>query len=303
MELLSVKADVSGGAQLNNPDYRRIEQAIAYLEKHALDQPSLDEVAEHIGLSSYHFQRLFKSWAGVSPKRFLQYLTIENAKKLLRESVSVLDASLDVGLSGPGRLHDLFVSVEAITPGEFKAQGKDLCISYGFHETPFGECLLAVTPRGICSLVFVGPETRSAALNELQGNWREATLVKDQNAGKDAIKSIFGQNRDQTQTKLKVLLRGTNFQVKVWEALLRIPEGAVVSYGSLAETIGHPGAHRAVGTAASHNPVGYLIPCHRVLRANGEIGDYHWGETRKRAILAREAALNDQAVANQSSSS
>jgi AraC family transcriptional regulator of adaptative response/methylated-DNA-[protein]-cysteine methyltransferase len=283
---------------LDNPDYRRIEQAIAYLEEHALEQPSLDDVAEHIGLSSYHFQRLFKSWAGVSPKRFLQYLTIENAKKLLRESVSVLDTALDVGLSGPSRLHDLFVSVEAMTPGEFKDQGKELLISYGFHATPFGECLLAVTPRGICSLAFVEPKARSVALNELQETWQEATLVENQSAGKDAIKTIFGQTRNKTQAPLKVLLRGTNFQVKVWQALLRIPEGTVVSYGSLADAVGHPGAHRAVGTAVGHNPVAYLIPCHRVLRANGEIGGYHWGTTRKRAILAREAAFSDQIASN-----
>lgn len=279
---------------MDNSDYRRIEQAIIYLEEHALEQPSLEEVAEHIGLSPYHFQRLFKSWAGVSPKRFLQYLTIENAKNLLRDSFSVLDTALDVGLSGPGRLHDLFVSVEAMTPGEFKSQGKDLHISYGFHATPFGECLLASTPRGICSLAFVDSETRFAALNELRTNWREATLIENQNAGKDAVKMIFGQKQNLSQAPLKVLLRGTNFQVKVWEALLRIPEGAVVSYGSLADAIGHPGAHRAVGTAAGHNPIGYLIPCHRVLRANGEIGGYHWGAIRKKAILAREAAHCDQ---------
>ncbi|MDX2480951.1 MAG: methylated-DNA--[protein]-cysteine S-methyltransferase [Desulfuromusa sp.] len=275
---------------MDNPDYRRIEQAIAYLEEHALEQPSLDEVAEHIGLSSYHFQRLFKSWAGVSPKRFLQYLTIENAKKLLRDSVSVLDTALDVGLSGPGRLHDLFVSIESMTPGEFKAQGKDLIISYGFHATPFGECLLAVTPRGICSLAFVDPETQSIALGELRATWQESTLVEDQNAGREIVTQIFGQTRGKAQTPLKVLLKGTNFQIKVWEALLSIPEGTAVSYGSLARAVGRPKAHRAVGTAAGHNPVAYLIPCHRVLRANGEIGGYHWGTTRKRAILAREAA-------------
>ena len=283
---------------MDNPDYRRIEQAIAYLDEHALEQPSLDDVAEHIGLSSYHFQRLFKSWAGVSPKRFLQYLTIENAKNLLRESTSVLDTALDVGLSGPSRLHDLFVSVEAMTPGEFKAQGKDLVISYGFHTTPFGECLLAVTPRGICRLAFVDPETRPDALDELQMSWQEATIVENHSAGKDAIKTIFGQTCGRAQTPIKVLLRGTNFQVKVWEALLRIPEGSVVSYGSLANAIGRPKAHRAVGTAAGHNPIGYLIPCHRVLRANGEIGGYHWGTTRKRAILAREAAFSDHVASH-----
>ena len=281
---------------MENPDYRRIEQAISYLEKHFFEQPSLDEVSTHIGLSPYHFQRLFKSWAGVSPKRFLQYLTIENAKKLLRESVSVLDTALDVGLSGPGRLHDLFVSVEAMTPGEFKTQGKDLHISYGFHATPFGGCLLAVTPRGICSLAFVDPERRPLALNELRETWQEALLVEDQYAGREIIQQIFYQPHCKAQTPLKILLKGTNFQIKVWEALLRIPEGAVVSYGALAEAIGHPGAHRAVGTAAGHNPVAYLIPCHRVLKANGEIGGYHWGTIRKRAILAREAAGCEQAI-------
>jgi AraC family transcriptional regulator of adaptative response/methylated-DNA-[protein]-cysteine methyltransferase len=242
---------------LDNPDYRRIERAISYLEEHALEQPSLDEVAEHIGLSPYHFQRLFKSWAGVSPKRFLQYLTVENAKKLLRESTSVLDAALDVGLSGPGRLHDLFVTVEAMTPGEFKAQGKSLQINYGFHATPFGDCLLAATSRGICSLTFIEPETRAFALNELQTSWKEATLVENQSAGKDAINKIFGQARNKRQAPIKVLLRGTNFQIKVWQALLRIPEGSVVSYGSLAKSVGHPKAHRAVEAAFTD----HTAPC------------------------------------------
>ena len=283
---------------MDNPDYRRIELAIAYLEEHALEQPSLDEVAEQIGLSPFHFQRLFKSWAGVSPKRFLQYLTIENAKKLLRESSSVLDTALDVGLSGPGRLHDLFVSVEAMTPGEFKAQGKDLVITYGFHASPFGECLLAVTERGICGLAFVDPDTRSLALEELRTRWQESTLVEDQSAGRELIEQIFAQPRGKEQAPLKVLLKGTNFQIKVWEALLRIPEGTAATYGSLAQAVGQPKAHRAVGTAAGLNPVAYLIPCHRVLRANGEIGGYHWGTARKRAILAREAACCEHAGSN-----
>ncbi len=276
---------------MDNSDYRRIEQAINYLEEHVAEQPSLDEVAEHIGLSAYHFQRVFKSWAGVSPKRFLQYLTVENAKKLLRESTSILDAALDVGLSGPGRLHDLFVSTEAMTPGEFKNQGKDLQVSYGFHATPFGECLLAVTDRGICSLGFIEPEDKSDALNELLETWKAASIVENQEAGINIICRIFKQSENQAQTPLKVVLWGTNFQIKVWEALLRIPEGTAVSYGSLADAVGHPGAHRAVGTAVGHNPIAYLIPCHRVLRVNGAIGGYHWGTTRKRAILAREAAI------------
>lgn len=276
---------------MDNPDYRRIEQAIHYLENHVAEQPSLDEIAEHIGLSAYHFQRLFKSWAGVSPKRFLQYLTVEKAKGLLRESVTVLDAALDVGLSGPSRLHDLFVSVEAMTPGEFKNQGVALQVSYGFHPTPFGECLLAVTSRGICSLGFVEAENRSDTRDALLKTWQNASIVENPEAGKTIIKQIFDPHNEKTQTPLKVVLRGTNFQIKVWEALLRIPEGRAVSYSCLAAAVGHPGAQRAVGTAVGHNPIAYLIPCHRVLRTNGKIGGYRWGTTRKRAILAREAAV------------
>lgn len=282
---------------MDNPAYRRIEKAITYLEEHALEQPSLAEVAEHIGLSPYHFQRMFNSWAGVSPKKFLQYLTVEHAKRLLRKSASVFEAALDVGLSGPGRLHDLFVTVEAVTPGEFKAKGKDVHIRYGFHPSPFGETLLATTSRGICSLAFVDPKTRSMALEELRTNWKEAVLVEDQDAGREMISRIFDHNRDTPRAPLKVLLKGTRFQIKVWEALLRIPQGAVVSYGSLAHAIGRPGAHRAVGTAAGRNPIAYLIPCHRVLRANGELGGYHWGTARKRAILARESARCEHAWA------
>lgn len=281
---------------MDNSDYRRIEKAITYLEEHALEQPSLNDVAEHINLSSYHFQRLFKSWAGVSPRRFLQYLTVENAKKLLRESSSVLETALDVGLSGPGRLHNLFVSVEAMTQGEFKDQGKDLIINYGFHPTPFGECLLAVTARGICHLSFIDPDTRPLVLDVFRANWKESTLVENQESGREIVEQIFTQTRGKKQTPLKILLKGTNFQIKVWEALLKIPEGTIVSYASLANQVGRPKAHRAVGTAVGHNPVGYLIPCHRVLRANGEIGGYHWGTARKRAILAREAAYCEYTI-------
>lgn len=278
---------------MDNSDYRRIALAINYLEQYVAEQPSLDEVAEHVGLSPWHFQRLFKAWAGVSPKRFLQYLTVENAKRLLRESGSVLDVALDVGLSGPGRLHDLFVSVEAMTPGEFKKQGKDLHVSYGFHATPYGECLLAVTSRGICSLAFVEEENKSVALQELLETWSAAVLVENPAAGESVISQIFKQQGEQGRVPTKVLLRGTNFQIKVWQALLRIPEGTVVSYSSLAKAVGHPAAQRAVGTAVGRNPIACLIPCHRVLRNNGDIGGYRWGTIRKRAILAREAAICD----------
>lgn len=272
-------------------DYKRIEKAIIYLEEHALEQPSLDEVAHHVNLSSSHFQRVFKAWAGVTPKRFLQFLTIEHAKKMLHKSASVLDAAIEVGLSGPSRLHDLFVSVEAMTPGEFKHKGKDLEVSYGFHPTPFGECLLGITPRGICHLGFVDPENKSIAIDEFLDTWKKAILIEKPDAGKKVLDQIFSRGNKQEHGPVKILLKGTNFQIKVWEALLRIPEGTVVTYGLIANAIGHPSAPRAVGNAVGHNPIAYLIPCHRVLRENGGISGYHWGTARKKAILARESAL------------
>jgi AraC family transcriptional regulator of adaptative response/methylated-DNA-[protein]-cysteine methyltransferase len=275
---------------LDNPDYRRIERAIRFLEEHTNDQPALDEVARYIGLSPFHCQRLFKRWAGVSPKKFLQFLTIGYAKRLLRNSASVLDTAYQVGLSGPGRLHDLFVSVEAVTPGEFKSLGAALVIRYGFHMTPFGECLVAETERGICSLEFIDTLERTEATAGLRSNWQEACIIEDENAGKSAINRIFSGDATGVAGDVKLLLRGTNFQLKVWEALLRIPEGAVVTYGDLADTIGSPGSHRAIGNAVSHNPIACLIPCHRVIRSTGDPGGYKWGVPRKKAMLAREAS-------------
>ncbi len=274
----------------SNPDYQRIEQTIRFLERHAGKQPSLEEVAEHIGLSPFHFQRLFKRWAGVSPKRFLQFLTVESAKRLLRESASVLDTALEVGLSGPGRLHDLFVSVDAVTPGEFKNQGQGLELRYGFHDTPFGHCLVGQTPRGICHLGFVEQDDRQQALLVLKERWGDAAFREDAEASGKTVERIFSPDGLNPSEPIQILLRGTNFQLKVWEALLRIPPGTVTSYGTLAEAIQHPRAHRAVGTAVGHNPIACLIPCHRVLRTNGEIGGYRWGTARKRAILGIEAA-------------
>lgn len=272
---------------MNPSDYTRIEQAIRFLEQHAAKQPSLDEVAEHVGLSPFHFQKLFKRWAGVSPKRFLQHLTLSRARQLLRDSASVLDTALDVGLSGPSRLHDLFVSIDAVTPGEFKSGGKGLELRYGYHETPFGECLAATTARGLCSLGFVDGGDRTKALDALRDSWRESSIVEDPQASRLIIEQIFS-SASSPQEPVKLFLRGTNFQLKVWEALLQIPEGAVVSYGSLAGLLGQPNASRAVGNAVGHNPIAYLIPCHRVLRANGVIGGYHWGTPRKKVILTTE---------------
>jgi len=275
---------------MDDLNFSRIEKAIRFLAENADRQPSLDTVAAHVGLSPFHFQKLFKRWAGVSPKRFLQYLTVVDAKLLLRDSASVLDTAYEVGLSGPGRLHDLFVSVEAVTPGEFKAFGRNLELRYGFFPTPFGECLAAMTERGICSLEFVEKQGRRKAEDHLRQAWKEAALIEDRRACQAAIAMIFGPAPGQLPAPIKILLRGTNFQLKVWEALLCIREGAVVSYASLADLVGHPGSSRAVGNAVAHNPLAYLIPCHRVLRATGEMGGYRWGLPRKRAMLAMEMA-------------
>jgi AraC family transcriptional regulator, regulatory protein of adaptative response / methylated-DNA-[protein]-cysteine methyltransferase len=267
-------------------DYERIEKAILYLESNWKRQPELEELAQAAGLSPFHFQRLFQRWAGVSPKRFLQYLTAEFAKKRLRESQSILDASYDAGLSGPGRLHDLFISVEAMTPGEYKALGQGLRVEYGVHPTPFGEALAAVTSRGLCGFLFLGQGGEKSALSQLKRHWPKADFVSNPVATGDVVQKIFQPTH--SKKNLKVLLKGTPFQVKVWEALLRIPAGCVTSYGDLAEKIGKPKASRAVGSAVGQNNIAYLIPCHRVIRETGVLGDYRWGSARKKALLGWE---------------
>jgi AraC family transcriptional regulator of adaptative response/methylated-DNA-[protein]-cysteine methyltransferase len=269
-----------------NEDYLRIEQAILYLEKNYQHQPELTEIAEAVGLSEFHFQRLFTRWAGISPKRFLQYLTKEGAKELLRRS-NVLDAAYGVGLSGPGRLHDLLVTTEAVTPGEYRARGADLEIHYGFHETPFGEALIGVTTRGICHLGFVDT-SREASLSILRAEWPLAHLRQDAGSTSRFVAPIFGL--DTSPSPLPLFLNGTNFQLKVWEALLHIPAGNVATYEAIAASIGRPAAVRAVGTAIGHNPVAFLIPCHRVIRKVGEFGNYRYGAARKKALLGWEAA-------------
>jgi AraC family transcriptional regulator of adaptative response/methylated-DNA-[protein]-cysteine methyltransferase len=269
-------------------DYTRIEQAIRYIESHSSCQPSLREVAVHIGLSQYHFQRLFTRWAGISPKRFLQYLTKEKAKQLLSTS-NVLDATYQSGLSSPGRLHDLFVQCEAVTPGEFKSKGRGMDIIYGYHLTPFGECLIALTRRGICFFGFVQDGNRAALLAEIRQDWSNATLINDPTQTALTVIRIFSPLPG---VPLALYLRGTNFQIKVWEALLRLPSGKVTTYKAIAEQIGSGKAARAVGEAVARNPLAYLIPCHRVLRGTGEFGGYRYGSVRKKAILAREMAQN-----------
>jgi AraC family transcriptional regulator, regulatory protein of adaptative response / methylated-DNA-[protein]-cysteine methyltransferase len=271
----------------SSEDYLRIEQAILYLENHYKDQPELGDVAANIGLSEYHFQRLFTRWAGVSPKRFLQFLTKEGAKDLLNRSENLLDTTHQVGLSSLGRLHDLFVTAEAVTPGEYKSHGAGVTIRYGIHPTPFGKCLIATTERGICHLSFV-QTSEGDAIDQLVSDWKQATMVEDYRSTIPLIEPIFDLRYSHRGKPLHVHLRGTNFQLKVWEALLQIPAGEVTTYAGIASRIGNPNATRAVGTAIGHNPIAVLIPCHRVIRKVGEFGNYRYGALRKKALLARE---------------
>lgn len=272
-------------------DYRTVEKAIGYLEEHYQEQPDLKAAAESVHLSEYHFQRLFTRWVGISPKRFVQYLTKERAKRLLEESESVLETAYAAGLSGPGRLHDLLVTTEAVTPGDYKNQGEDLEIVYGFHPTPFGECLVALTDRGICGLMFVEEGGRQQALQGLQKRWEKAQLKEDPQRTGPVVEKVFTPLvRDQGKP-LALHLRGTNFQIKVWEALLRIPSGTVVSYEDIAVAIGMPTAARAVSNAVASNPVPVIIPCHRVIRKMGALGGYRWGTARKKALLGWEAVM------------
>jgi len=268
--------------------YRSVARAIEYLHEHAREQPRLAEIATHVGLSEFHFQRQFSEWAGISPKRFLQFLTKEYAKEALHRCEDVLEAAYVAGLSGPGRLHDLLVICEAVSPGEHRGLGEGVVIAYGFHSTPYGECLIASTARGICHLSFIDHSERETALAGLRAAWPRARLDPDQTSTAKLIAPIF---RPANRVKpLHLWVKGSNFQLKVWEALLRIAPGELVSYRDVASAIGMPRASRAVGSAVAANPVAVLIPCHRVIRKAGDFGDYRWGLTRKRALIAREAA-------------
>ena len=271
-------------------DYARVEQAIRYLEENFRSQPSLNEIAAHIGFSEYHFQRLFTHWVGISPKRFLQFLTKEYVGRLLQESHNILETTYASGLSSPSRLHDLLVTCEAVTPGEFKNQGEGLRIAYGFHPTPFGECLLASTPRGICNLMFVSPGGEADALGELKRHWKRASFTEDPAGTQVLAEAAFA---GMSQEPLPVFLHGTNFQIKVWEALLRIPSGTVVTYQDIALSIGLPRAARAVGNAVASNPLAVIVPCHRVIRKDGWFGNYLYGTPRKMALFGWERARKE----------
>lgn len=269
-------------------DYERIERAIDYLRRHAVEQPELAAVAGHLHLSEHHFQRLFTRWAGVSPKRFLQYLTVEHAKSRLAASHNVLDLSGEVGLSGPGRLHDLFVKLEAMSPGEYKAGGAGLAIRYGTHDSPFGPVMIATSPRGICGLHFVGGGDDAATL--IRAEWPHAVAHRDPAGTAELAERVFRPLASRQGEPLALLVKGSNFQVKVWRALLALPFGTLATYRQVAGRIGEPAAARAVGNAVGANPIGWLIPCHRVIRETGELSRYRWGQTRKAAILGWEAS-------------
>lgn len=278
-------------------NYKRIEAAIKYLENNFQDQPDLDDVAEKVHLSPFHFQRIFTEWAGISPKKFLQYLTIDYLKGKLDETKNLVEAAERAGLSSQSRVYDLFTTLEAMTPQEYKLKGSGIRISYGFHDTQFGEALLGVTDRGICWLSFVTENNSKLELNSMKQFWNNSIFVEDSNLTNHFITAIFKKHPALNQRhinppvgKLNILVKGTIFQVKVWEALLRIPNGTVTTYGEIAKHIENPNAVRAVGSAVGGNHVGFLIPCHRVIRSTGIVGDYHWGSARKKGILGMELA-------------
>jgi AraC family transcriptional regulator of adaptative response/methylated-DNA-[protein]-cysteine methyltransferase len=271
----------------------RVTKAIRLIEERWRSQPELTEVAAAVGLSGPHFQRLFRRWAGVSPKRFLQYLTAEHARRLLKDSRSVLDAAYEAGLSGPGRLHDLTVGVHALSPGELRRSGEGVTVRHGFHESPFGECLLATTDRGVCGLSFVSDGGRGETLEDLRERWPRAAVLRDDEGTRPIAERIFASEGPEGSLHVQ----GTNFQIRVWEALLRVPEGALVTYSDLARAVGAPKAARAVGSAVARNPISYLIPCHRVIRSTGGFGNYRWGAARKRAMVGWEAARCERRTA------
>ena len=274
-----------------NETYERMAKAIAFIRQYHRAQPSLATIAQHVNLSEYHFQRLFTQWAGISPKRFSQYLTLDYAKSKIAETNSLLELTLESGLSSPGRLHDLFVTLEAISPGEYKAAGAGLTIRYGIHDTPFGASLIAITDRGICNLLFLDDTNQQLAEQQLQTEWPKATILYEQSATKAIGDQIF---HTPNQSPLTLHIKGTNFQIQVWQALLKIPFGGLTTYQEVAKTIGKPTAARAIGNAVGRNPVGYLIPCHRVIRGSGELGGYRWGQNRKTVLLGWEAGQSEE---------
>lgn len=273
-------------------NYEKIAKAISFISENAKKQPSLFEVAEEVNISQFHFQRMFTEWAGVSPKKFLQYITADYLKEKIKESTSLVELAEAAGLSSQSRVYDLFTGIEAVTPQEYKTGGKGLQIHYGFHPTPFGECFIAVTERGICAMAFVDEQTKDHQLILLGKKWHFASIEANQVTTENYINRIFAPHLSSLD-RLPLLVQGTNFQLKVWEALLTIPQGSVTTYQQIANSIGNPKAVRAVGTAVGDNPIAFLIPCHRVIRKEGILGEYRWGSLRKKALIGWEAAKSD----------
>ncbi|WP_061249645.1 bifunctional helix-turn-helix domain-containing protein/methylated-DNA--[protein]-cysteine S-methyltransferase [Leptospira alstonii] len=279
--------------------YKKIAAAIQFIQKHSVSQPELDEIAKSVNLSPFHFQRLFTEWAGVSPKQFLQYLTLQNAKSILsRPQATLFDAAFETGLSGTSRLHDLFVKIEGMTPGEFKNGGEKLKIRYSFQKSAFGDYAVASTEKGICNLFFYDV-SEEQIVSELKEQWDQADLIPQTDENQNRVVRFFDKTW-KGKEKIKLHLKGTDFQIKVWEALLKIPEGKLSSYADIASSIGQESASRAVGTAIGRNPIGYLIPCHRVIKSTGGIGEYRWGSERKMAMIGWEASRTNNLVLDKS---
>jgi AraC family transcriptional regulator of adaptative response/methylated-DNA-[protein]-cysteine methyltransferase len=269
-------------------DYERIRRIVAFISERWREQPSLEDIAAHVGLSTTHVHHLFRRWCGLSPKAFLQAITLDNAKALLADSASVLDTTYELGLSGPARLHDLFVTHEAMTPGDYKAGGAGLTLRVGYHPSPFGEAILVATERGLAGLGFVDGGDRAAALADMQRRWPKAAYVEDEAATATLARRIFDPLSWRAEQPLRVVLIGTDFEVRVWQTLLRVPLGRATTYSDIASRIGKPSASRAVGAAVGKNPISFVVPCHRVLGRSGALTGYHWGLTRKQALLGWE---------------
>jgi len=275
-----------------NSNYSRITKAIEYIQSNFQKQPSLDEIAEHVHLSPFHFQRIFTEWAGTSPKKFLQYISVEHAKKLLKnQNLSISETSDETGFSSTSRLHDLFVKIEGMTPVEFKNGGKNLSINYSFFQSPFGKIIIAATQKGICFLAFTDDEING--FSDLEANFPNAKFTISTDTFQERAIAVFNTISAEKES-IHLHIQGTEFQLKVWESLLKIPSGELSTYGNIASSIGNPNASRAVGTAIGSNPVAFLIPCHRVIQSTGTFGGYMWGKTRKTAIIGWECSKTNK---------
>nr|WP_235975087.1 bifunctional helix-turn-helix domain-containing protein/methylated-DNA--[protein]-cysteine S-methyltransferase [Stappia albiluteola] len=272
-------------------DYEVVRRTLQFITETWRDQPGLEEIARHSGLQPIQLQRVFSRWAGITPKQFLQALTLDHARALLKDAASVLDTTYEVGLSGPGRLHDLFVTHEAMTPGVYRARGDGVMMKYGFHPSPFGQVLVMATEHGLAGLAFADPGEEAAALEDMTSRWPKAVYEEDLASTGPYVRRIFDRNEWSSDQPLKIVFIGTDFEIRVWETLLRIPMGKATTYSEIAARLGKPSAARAVGTAVGKNPISFVVPCHRVIGRSGSLCGYHWGLTRKRAILGWEAGV------------